>query len=202
MSLLELTSAYAAVASGRYPVAARGLPVQQPEEGLSAFFQRAGMLHERRDRAQMLDLLFAATNSGTGRRAALRVPTFGKTGTTRKAGTPCSSVSPATWSSACGSARRQQVAGQDQRRHRPGQIWRNFMVSALAVDGQRGPELPAEFRAPRWDERPAEERELESPIPPEVERPDQGCASWASGCARCSRSSRPAQFLNARGPAL
>jgi hypothetical protein len=41
------------------------------------------------------------------------------------------------------------------------------MVSALAVDGQRGPDLPPEFRAPRWDERPGEQRDLESPIPPE-----------------------------------
>ena len=31
----------------------------------------------------MLDLLYAAANNGTGRRAALAVPTFGKTGTTQ-----------------------------------------------------------------------------------------------------------------------
>ena len=31
----------------------------------------------------MLDLLYAAANEGTGRRAALAVPTFGKTGTTQ-----------------------------------------------------------------------------------------------------------------------
>src|ERR687890_2106411 len=38
VSLLELTSAYAAVASGRYPVAARGLPETIAPEGLKAFF--------------------------------------------------------------------------------------------------------------------------------------------------------------------
>ncbi len=32
----------------------------------------------------MLDLLYAAANDGTGRRAALAVPTFGKTGTTQE----------------------------------------------------------------------------------------------------------------------
>src|SRR5436309_3347038 len=37
LSLLELTSAYAAVASGKYPIAARGLPEEQPVEGLKAF---------------------------------------------------------------------------------------------------------------------------------------------------------------------
>src|SRR5204862_6540471 len=42
VSLLELTSAYAAIASGRYPVAARGLPDAQRPEGLSAFFRSVG----------------------------------------------------------------------------------------------------------------------------------------------------------------
>ena len=32
----------------------------------------------------MLDLLYAAANNGTGRRAALAIPTFGKTGTTQE----------------------------------------------------------------------------------------------------------------------
>ena len=168
MSLLELTAAYAAVASGRYPVTARGLPVQQPEEGLSAFFQRAGMLHERRDRAPMLDLLFAATNRGTGRRAALRVPTFGKTGTTQESRDAlfvgfAGNLVVGVWVGRDDNKSLGKISGGTV----PAQIWRTFMVSALAVDGQRGPDLPAEFRAPRRDERPARERELESPIPPE-----------------------------------
>ena len=74
VSLLELTSAYAAVASGRYPIVARGLPEPQPLEGLAAFFHRDGALDRRRDWAPMLDLLYAAANNGTGRRAALSVP--------------------------------------------------------------------------------------------------------------------------------
>ena len=39
VSLLELTSAYAAVASGRYPIVARGFPEEQAPEGFSAFFR-------------------------------------------------------------------------------------------------------------------------------------------------------------------
>jgi penicillin-binding protein 1A len=84
VSLLELTSAYAAVAGGRFPVAARGLPDPQAEQGLSSLFRGRGALDRRRDWAPMLDLLFAATNHGTGKRAALAVPTFGKTGTTQE----------------------------------------------------------------------------------------------------------------------
>ncbi|WP_289444376.1 hypothetical protein, partial [Klebsiella pneumoniae] len=60
------------------------LPEATPPEGLSAIFHRSGQLDPERDRAQMLDLLYAAANDGTGRRAALAVPTFGKTGTTQE----------------------------------------------------------------------------------------------------------------------
>ena len=84
VSLLELTSAYAAVANGHYPIAARGLPEEQAPQGLAALFRSAGTLDPLRDRAPMLDLLYAAANNGTGRRAALAVPTFGKTGTTQE----------------------------------------------------------------------------------------------------------------------
>src|SRR5206468_10302485 len=64
VSLLELTSAYAAVATGRYPIAARGLPDEPPPEGLAAFFRRDGTLDRKRDWSPMLDLLYAAANNG------------------------------------------------------------------------------------------------------------------------------------------
>ena len=44
----------------------------------------------------------------------------------------------------------------------PADIWRNFMSSALSVDGARGPILPDQFHQPR----PAE-RLTKSPLPPE-----------------------------------
>jgi penicillin-binding protein 1A len=168
VSLLELTAAYAAVAGGRYPVVARGLPREQAEEGLSAFFQREGALERGRDWAPMLDLLYAAANNGTGRRAALAVPTFGKTGTTQEnrdalfigfAGNLVVGV----WVGRDDNKSLGKISGGTV----PAQIWRNFMVSALAVDGRRGPALPSEFRVPeRRDERRDRGRR-ESPIPPE-----------------------------------
>ena len=82
MSLLELTSAYAAIASGRYPVDAARPAARAGRQGFAAF-SAAAQLDRRRDRAPMLDLLWAAANNGTGRRAALAIPTFGKTGTTQ-----------------------------------------------------------------------------------------------------------------------
>jgi penicillin-binding protein 1A len=112
----------------------------------------------------MLDLLYAAANNGTGHRAALSVPTFGKTGTTQEnrdalfigfAGDLVVGV----WVGRDDYASLGKVTGGTV----PAGIWRNFMVSALAVDGRKGPALPAEFRS-----RPetAPERH-ESPLPAE-----------------------------------
>jgi penicillin-binding protein 1A len=164
VSLLELTSAYASVANGRYPIVARGLPEQQAPEGFTGFFRSAGQLQNGRDRAPMLDLLYAAANNGTGRRAALAVPTFGKTGTTQEnrdalfigfAGNLVVGV----WVGRDDNTSLGKVSGGTV----PADIWRNFMTSALAVDRQRGPDLPVEFKLPQ---RPPP-REMESPLPPE-----------------------------------
>ena len=168
VSLLELTSAYAAVSSGRYPIAARGLPEEQEPEGLAAFFRRDGALDPERDRTAMLDLLYAAANNGTGRRAALSIPTFGKTGTTQEnrdalfigfAGNLIVGV----WVGRDDNTSLGKISGGTV----PAQIWRNFMTSALAIDRQRGPALPREFDVPQ--RRPDRDRspELQSPLPPE-----------------------------------
>jgi penicillin-binding protein 1A len=160
VSLLELTSAYAAVAGGRYPVEARGLAEGQQREGLSDMFRARGVMDSRRDRAPMLDLLYAAANSGTGRRAALAVPTFGKTGTTQEnrdalfigfAGDLVVGV----WVGRDDNGSLGKISGGTV----PAQIWRNFMVSALAIDHRAGPPLPSEFRLPQRQPR------RESPLP-------------------------------------
>ncbi|MBW0006276.1 MAG: penicillin-binding protein, partial [Sphingomonas sp.] len=162
VSLLELTSAYAAVASGRYPIAARGLPDEQPAEGLAAFFRSAGTLDRQRDWRPMLDLLYAAANDGTGKRAALSIPTFGKTGTTQEnrdalfigfAGNLVVGV----WVGRDDNKSLGKVSGGTV----PADIWHGFMTSATAIDHQRGPELPLEFR------RPEREPPIQSPLPVE-----------------------------------
>ena len=149
VSLLELTSAYAAVASGRYPILPRGLPDEEAPEGLKAYFRSDGSLDRQRDWSPMLDLLFAAANKGTGRRAALAVPTFGKTGTTQEnrdalfigfAGNLVVGV----WVGRDDNKSLGKISGGTV----PADIWRSFMTSALAVDGSRGPPLPVQFRRP------------------------------------------------------
>jgi penicillin-binding protein 1A len=164
VSLLELTSAYAAVASGRYPIVARGVPQEQPAEGLKAFFRSDGVLDRRRDWSPMLDLLYAAANNGTGRRAALAVPTFGKTGTTQEnrdavfigfAGDLVVGV----WVGRDDNKSLGKVSGGTV----PAEIWHNFMASALAVDRSRGPELPIDFQRPDL----GQDQRIQSPLPPD-----------------------------------
>jgi penicillin-binding protein 1A len=167
VSLLELTSAYAAVYSGRYPIRARGLPEEQPQGGLAQYFEPRGALDEQRDRSQMLNLLYAAANTGTGKRAALRVPTFGKTGTTQDnrdalfvgfAGDLVVGV----WVGRDDDKSLGKITGGTA----PARIWRDFMTSAIAVDGRKGPPVPSVYRnRPRPDHRsPARNP---SPLPEE-----------------------------------
>jgi penicillin-binding protein 1A len=170
VSLLELTGAYAAVASGRYPVAPSGLPPVSAEASANdltaAFFLRGGRLDEDRDWKPMLDMLWSAANTGTGRRAALRVPTFGKTGTSQE-------NRDALFVGFAGDLVVGVWVGRDDNRSlgknvsggtTPAQIWRSFMTSALAVDGRSSDALPDDYRAPsRQPANPAQR----SPIPPE-----------------------------------
>ena len=162
VSLLELTSAYAAVASGRYPIRARALPEQQERGRFAGLLQGGGQLDPKRDWSPMLDLLYAAANDGTGRRAVLAVPTFGKTGTSQDnrdalfvgfAGNLVVGV----W---VGRDDDKPLGSKISGSTAPAQIWRKFMVSALAVDGRAGPPLPVGFRPP-------EKREKQSPLPEE-----------------------------------
>jgi penicillin-binding protein 1A len=161
VSLLELTSAYAAIAAGRYPVRAIGLPPKEAAEGgFGNWFGRGGTLDRRRDQGPMLDLLWAAANQGTGRRAALAVPTFGKTGTTQD-------NRDAIFVGFAGDLVVGVWVGRDDNRSlgkisggtTPARIWRAFMTPALAVDGRRGPELPFRAPQPRLPER------RQSPLP-------------------------------------
>jgi penicillin-binding protein 1A len=75
MTLLELTSAYAAIAAGRTPIRPYGLA-----DGTMDTPSATAPLGPI-ERAAMLELLQAAVAEGTGRAAQLDQPVFGKTGT-------------------------------------------------------------------------------------------------------------------------
>jgi penicillin-binding protein 1A len=170
VSLLELTAAYAAVAGGAYPVNATGLDREEAQEqGLASFFRRRGALDPRRDRGPMLDLLWEAANRGTGRRAALAAPTFGKTGTTQE-------NRDALFIGFAGDLVVGVWVGRDDNKSLgkmsggtvPADIWKSFMRPALIADGRRGPQLPREYRLPQREE---PRRERQSPLPEEWSEP-------------------------------
>jgi penicillin-binding protein 1A len=149
VSLIELTAAYAAVAGGRYPVRPFGLPPRDEDAqgAIAALFNGGGTLDRRRDWAPMLDLLWAAANDGTGRRAALATPTFGKTGTTQDhrdaifvgfAGDLVVGV----WVGRDDNKSLGDVSGGTA----PAKIWRAFMSPAMAID--RAPQRTLPYRPP------------------------------------------------------
>ena len=131
VSLIELTAAYAAVAAGRYPIAPRGLPEPPP-----GWLDRPLADRLSRDPAfpMLRDVLYAAANRGTGRAAALSVPTFGKTGTT-------SDYRDAVFVGFAGDLGVGVWVGNDDNRPLPGtsgggtpaRIWRTFMSEALGI---------------------------------------------------------------------
>ena len=148
MSLLELTAAYASVAAERYPVRPRGLEAE-PERGVLATLTDrtralSGDLHD-----QMLDLLSASAETGTGRAAALSVPTYGKTGTTQDNrdalfigfanGLVCG-----VWVGNDDNTPNAGLSGGGI----PARVWRDFMQSALGVGAAVAPEPEPEMVNP------------------------------------------------------
>lgn len=79
VTLLELTSAYAAIAAGAYPVRAHGVARAAANGGPDD--DRTPM--DPRERTAMLDLMWSAVEQGTARNARLQTPAFGKTGTSQ-----------------------------------------------------------------------------------------------------------------------
>jgi penicillin-binding protein 1A len=121
------------------------------QELAASLFGRSGRLDEGRDWRPMLDLLWAAANEGTGRKAALATPTFGKTGTSQD-------NRDALFVGFAGDLVVGVWVGRDDNKSLgrdvsggtvPAQIWRSFMAPALSVDGREASALPSSYRVPR-----------------------------------------------------
>jgi penicillin-binding protein 1A len=81
VTLLELTSAYAAIAGDYYTIVPRGIPADQP-----GIFDRLMAMRHRFDprvRNDMLRMLKRVIDQGTGQSAGLAIPAYGKTGTSQ-----------------------------------------------------------------------------------------------------------------------
>ena len=130
VSLLEMTAAYAAIASGGYPVVPYGVADEKDESLWDLFTRDRSGGRPFRD---LRELLYLAANQGTGRGAALRAETFGKTGTTQD-------HRDALFIGFAGDLVVGVWVGHDDNRPMPGvtgggapaRIWRSFMSRALA----------------------------------------------------------------------
>jgi penicillin-binding protein 1A len=149
VTLLEMTSAYAAVANGAYPVRPHGL-----DEGGKPWWERMWTRYagSTRDPAfdGMKDLLSSVVTDGTGRGAALEVPTFGKTGTSQDNRDAlfigfAKDLVVGVWVGNDDNSPLGQVAGGGL----PARIWRNFTAAAIGV-------APAAIAAPPAAEPPPE----------------------------------------------
>src|SRR3954470_24716639 len=138
VTLLEMTSAYAAVAAGAYPVRAHWL--EDPEKPWWQRMWSNVRPGQTRDGSfdEMKDLLSAVVQQGTGRGAALQVPTYGKTGTSQDnrdalfvgfAGDLVVGV----WVGNDDNSPLGQVAGGGL----PARIWRDFTAAAVGTSPVR-----------------------------------------------------------------
>ena len=81
VTLMELTSAYAAVAANNRPVVPHAF--KQPERGWLDWLFKPQRSLGGDNQEMMQDMLRAAVQNGTGRAAGLAIPAYGKTGTSQ-----------------------------------------------------------------------------------------------------------------------
>lgn len=132
VSLLELTAAYAAVANGSYPVRPSGLDNEESADDWLARRLGGATQFRGHELEDMRSLLATVVESGTGRGAALPIPTFGKTGTTQDS-------RDALFIGYAGDLVVGVWLGNDDNTSNPGlaggglpaRIWRDFMVRAM-----------------------------------------------------------------------
>jgi penicillin-binding protein 1A len=134
VTLLELTSAYAAFAQGATPVTPHGLPGAQAASATPI---------DPDLRAMMLDMLWQVVDRGTGRGARLGdMPAFGKTGTTQEhrdalfvgmAGDLVVGI----WVGNDDGTPMKRVTGGSL----PARMWRDFMKGAVRIAPSAGPLL-------------------------------------------------------------
>jgi penicillin-binding protein 1A len=132
VTLLELTSAYAAVAAGAYPVRPRGLEEQEKPWWQRAWQNATGTSGDPAF-DELREMLGAVVSRGTGRGAALTVPAFGKTGTTQDSRDAlfigfAQDLVVGVW---VGNDDNSPLAGQIAGGGLPARIWRDFMTRAV-----------------------------------------------------------------------
>ncbi len=169
MTLLELTAAYAGVAANSWPVAPRAFIAE--EESWFDWLVSGQRSFDSRTHENLLEMLRAVVDGGTGRAARLAIPAYGKTGTSQDnrdayfigfAGDLVVGV----WIGNDDNSPLKNVTGGGL----PARIWRDFMGQAVKGAGPR----PKPKDVPLPDpEGPVEPLDLpEIPEIPGVSNPD------------------------------
>ncbi len=171
-TLLELTSAYAALAADSYPVKARAFEAE--EEGWFDWLFAPERSFDSRVLGDMEEMLRYAVNSGTGRNARLKIANYGKTGTSQDSRDAifvgyAGDLVVGVWVGNDDNSPLRGVNGGTI----PARIWRDFMNSALGIKTPSRPARPKP--APKADD-PIEKLDLpEIPdLPDEVNIGDAG----------------------------
>jgi penicillin-binding protein 1A len=139
VTLLEMTSAYAAVAAGSYPVRPRGLDDEERPWWRRMWDSASGASRGDGSFDALRDLLGAVVARGTGRSAALEVPAFGKTGTTQDYRDALfigftEDLVVGVW---VGNDDNSPLGGQTAGGGLPARLWRDFMTQAIGTTPAR-----------------------------------------------------------------
>jgi penicillin-binding protein 1A len=169
LTLMELTAAYASIAADSYPIVPRAFVAE--EEGWYDWMFSGQRSFDGRTHDNLLSLLSATINQGTGRAARLAIPAYGKTGTSQDSRDAlfigfAGDLVVGVWIGNDDNTPLKGINGGGL----PARIWRDFMSQAVKGAGPR----PAPKPLPKPDpEGPVEPLDLpQIPELPQVENPD------------------------------
>lgn len=145
MTLMELTAAYAGVAGNKWPV--EPYAFKKDEQSWADWLFDWPGRYESRTHANMEALLRSAVNDGTGRRAMLSIPNYGKTGTSQNnrdalfvgyAGDGDDRLVVGVWIGNDDNTPLKGVSGGSL----PARIWKDFMQQAVQAKKPAGTARP------------------------------------------------------------
>nr|WP_236553910.1 transglycosylase domain-containing protein [Sphingorhabdus sp. 109] len=170
MNLMELTAAYAGVAGNRWPVVPYAFKKEE-QSWTEWLFDWPGR-YNARTHADMEKLLRAAVNNGTGRRAMLTIPNYGKTGTSQNnrdalfvgyAGEGEDRLVVGVWIGNDDNSPLKGISGGSL----PARIWKDFMQQALQSKKPAGSTKPQDKPDPEGPVTPLDLPEIPE-IPVEI----------------------------------
>ncbi len=170
MNLMELTAAYAGVAGNRWPVVPYAFKKEE-QSWTEWLFDWPGR-YNARTHVDMEKLLRAAVNNGTGRRAMLTIPNYGKTGTSQNnrdalfvgyAGEGEDRLVVGVWIGNDDNSPLKGISGGSL----PARIWKDFMQQALQSKKPAGSTKPQDKPDPEGPVTPLDLPEIPE-IPVEI----------------------------------